>query len=87
MGSRSGLREPQRWNDRNLLQDEPFKSQFATRSMVFEGRGKNVAYSWDEDIVTEVQKTTGWVCILPFISVVLLFELRTSWRLHKRGST
>jgi hypothetical protein len=71
MDSRGGLRKPQRWNDRNLLEDEPFKTYFLMRSMTSEKRGKNAGSSWDEGIMKEVEKTTGWVRIPPFISVLL----------------
>ena len=75
MGSPSGLREPQRWNDRNLLEDVPFKDIFQTRSLVFEQRGRNAALNWDKEVMEAVEKTPGWVRIPPFISVVKYFYL------------
>jgi len=59
------MRLPQCWNDRGLLEDEPFNSHFLSRAAIIESRTtrNDRGLNWDKDIAEAVQRVSGGVCI------------------------
>lgn len=84
----AGMRLPQAWNDRELLQDEPFCSEFVVRALAPQSRKRNGGVDWGKRIGNAIRAATNGVRFITILKPVQPFHVYfISLDLHKLGLT